>query len=142
MAMNTFSVNKRALEAFLGRTVDLSQFELGKDYVMKGCFNGERPVFSTHLVEGSDKSAVTCDKSVVSADDLEVSSPKSEVVEAESQPEGVSDTGEYCKVVRLYPNYRIVGTDKFGDVRVIGKLTNKMRVGLTVKVKGKTVTAA
>ena len=142
-----FKVSDKLVKARDGAGYSLANYVEGVDYVMRGCFKGKKAVFRADILGVSvvDPSLVehkqepqavreNCPEvEVVSAqvdvqpEDWRPSAPAKEVLQ-----EPKLDV-QACKIVRIYPNFKWVETDK-GRVWV-GLKGSTMKAGQVIQVK-------
>jgi hypothetical protein len=147
--MNTkvkFKVSDKLVKARDGAAYDIKNYTEGVDYVMRGCFKGEKAVFRSDILGASvvDPSQVEHKqepepvlRATLELDDkgLRIIFPQVEHNLTSSQPEQViihQDVQE-CKIKQIYPNFKWVETDK-GRVYVGLKGVN-MKRGQIIRVK-------
>lgn len=144
-----FKVSDKLVKQRDGAGYSLSNYTEGVDYVMRGCFKGQKAVFREDILGVS-----VVDPSVVEhkQEPAVIAHP----VQPESQPEsGEPSVEEWrpeckspssfdgllpehcpvqeCKISKIHPNYKWVETDK-GRVWV-GLKGNTLRVGQVIRVK-------
>lgn len=99
-----FTVSDKLVRERYGAEFDLSKWVEGVDYVRRKAFKGERVVFRKGFLD-SEPCVVKCDPGV------------EEVIQSKVDFGG---SGVYeCKVTKMFPNQRYVGTDK--GVVYVGK---------------------
>jgi len=144
--MNTkvkFKVSDKLVKARDGATYDIKNYTEGVDYVMRGCFKGEKAVFRADILGVSvvDPSQVehkqevhTINYKLDERGHMVVVSPKAELFgDSEQLPVIVHQDVQECKIKQIYPNFKWVETDK-GRVYVGLKGVN-MKRGQIIRVK-------
>tara|TARA_R110000868_G_scaffold339481_2_gene600204 strand:- start:2996 stop:3514 length:519 start_codon:yes stop_codon:yes gene_type:complete len=154
--MNTkvkFKVSDKLVKARDGALYDIKNYTKGVDYVMRGCFKGEKAVFRSDILGASvvDPSQVEHKQEVHTIEYERDERGSVEVVSSKVEPFGDSEqlpTSEdwrppaqvivhqdvqECKIKQIYPNFKWVETDK-GRVYVGLKGVN-MKRGQIIRVK-------
>ena len=159
----TFKVSDKLVKLRDGDSYSLSNYKEGVDYVIRGCFKGHKAVFRSDILHGDVPAPGMLPP--MSSVSIEVSDTGIRLVNQESdsefaamqqpcepqeepredvQPEewrgnteeviSTQDVEE-CKILRIYPNFKWVETDR-GRVWVGLKGAN-MKSGMIIKVKNK-----
>lgn len=153
-----FKVSDKLVKARDGINYSLANYVEGVDYVMRGCFKGQKAVFRADILGASvvDPSLVEHKQEPLPAQVSVETTEKAVVHQSEPTPEdwraGLSfrefleakghvvrpatpfDPVQECKIMQVYPNYKWVMTDK-GRVWVGLKGIN-MKRGQVIRVKG------
>jgi len=143
MSKVKFKVSDKLVKARDGATYDIKNYTEGVDYVMRGCFKGEKAVFRADILGVSvvDPSQVehkqevhTINYKLDERGHMVVVSPKAELFgDSEQLPVIVHQDVQECKIKQIYPNFKWVETDK-GRVYVGLKGVN-MKRGQIIRVK-------
>ena len=149
-----FKVSDKLVKARDGASYDIKNYTEGVDYVMRGCFNGQKAVFRSDILGVSvvDPSLVEHKQEPASAQraTLELDEKGMRIVFPEREPSPqdwrpqtpqpvkhdepvIKQDVQLCKIKRVYPNFKWVETDK-GRVWV-GLKGQTMKAGMTIKVK-------
>lgn len=147
-----FKVSDKLVKARDGANYDLAKYVEGVDYVMRGCFKGQKAVFRADILGASvvDPSLVEhkqeplpAQRATLELDEkgLRIVFPQSEpspedwrpsMPQQENKQPDVNQVQE-CKIKKIYANFKWVETDK-GRVWV-GLKGNTLRVNQVIRVK-------
>jgi hypothetical protein len=141
-----FKVSDKLVKARDGASYDIKNYTEGVDYVMRGCFKGQKAVFRADILGVSiiDPSMVEHKQQqpehVVNVEPVRVVAPeltpedwRPTAPEPVKEQPVVRNEVQECKVMQVYPNFKWVQTDK-GRVWV-GLKGMHMRRGQVIKVK-------
>ena len=151
-----FTVAEKAVMERDGASFSLDKYREGVDYVVRKCFSSSKRMFRADILGLSevdpsyvehkqdikpikcDLSEVKCEQKLVKSQDVNISPEdwrasvpvvEHKVVKSETKVEV-----QECKIVRIYPNFKWVDTDK-GRVWV-GLKGSQMKRGQVIRVKG------
>lgn len=143
-----YTVAEKAVQDRDGASYNLANYKEGDDYVVRRCFSSSKRMFRSDILGVSvvNPSLVEHKQEPEPVILPEKPEPQFEV-EPQKQderhviivpPSRLDDAVKTCKVVRKYPNTRILDTDTQGRI-IVGKLGAQLKVGQVIKVKNGTI---